>query len=767
LLGQTDPNGGSTAMQVTITGASGIIAEEVGDATYDDKSDIYANSCYVRVSPSNVTGDTFAASLVSPAGAYQPVTVTRDWQRFGMVSGAATTGVRFGFGVTGTAGTKIDFAFPQIEKVSGKSNPSPGPFVKFGAAGGAGAGVGAAPWNGANVDGVKYFSTTNGNRANLIADSEDFSAAAWTGSAVYDGLTTTANVTTAPDGTLTADKIAEDVNNNYHRTGQFVLGKTTANGRLSFYAKAAERTFARSWSFGSPTGFGQIVTYDLVSGVVAMGNPLLAATMESVGNGWWRCSQLVSDGSSYFVVGPATSGSTVEAPYVGTLGSGIYVWGAMLETGSTTRSYIKSGYVVDGSGTLIANATLRGYWTEQTVVNRALRSEEFDNAAWVKTNVTVAANSIAAPDGTLTADTLTASAANGTCIQDLGVVASAAKAGSIWLRRLTGTGNIQLTLNGGGAWTTVAVTSSWQRFFIYNNALANEDFGIRIVTSADAVYAWGGQVETLSAGCQAMSSSYIPTVAAGVTRNQDDLSFVATTNMPQTNWTVYFEAQRDANGGVLGGNSTPPVSQFNLGTYSADASVTLGMYGGGATPSAATVMLGAWPAVWSIGLNSSILVDNSIGIWRAAFTMAANGINCQNYLNGSVASGSAAPAKASNWNGAFIYIGNQAGGSGEGHGCTIRNVRIWDEVLPIGASGVPIAQGENAMVLTTTAIVPSDTGVLNFDGFYANSGGLVRYNDNAGTTQVINAEAGRIYDIRITRVWLNGTNARDIVGVTF
>jgi hypothetical protein len=71
------------------------------------------------------------------------------------------------------------------------------------------------------------------------------------------------------------------------------------------------------------------------------------------------------------------------------------------------------------------------------------------------------------------------------------------------------------------------------------------------------------------------------------------------------------------------------------------------------------------------------------------------------------------------------------------------------------------------MVLTTTAIVPSDTGVLNFDGFYANSGGLVRYNDNAGTTQVINAEAGRIYDIRITRVWLNGTNARDIVGVTF
>jgi hypothetical protein len=42
--------------------------------------------------------------------------------------------------------------------------------------------------------------------------------------------------------------------------------------------------------------------------------------------------------------------------------------------------------------------------------NRFLRSQEFDNAAWIKSSLTVTANTVTAPDGTLTADTLTDSA---------------------------------------------------------------------------------------------------------------------------------------------------------------------------------------------------------------------------------------------------------------------------------------------------------------------------------------------------------------------
>ena len=51
-------------------------------------------------------------------------------------------------------------------------------------------------------------------------------------------------------------------------------------------------------------------------------------------------------------------------------------------------------------------------------------SEQFDNAAWSKTNTTITANSTAAPDGTLTADTLTSGAANGYLYQSFSAAAS-------------------------------------------------------------------------------------------------------------------------------------------------------------------------------------------------------------------------------------------------------------------------------------------------------------------------------------------------------
>jgi hypothetical protein len=172
----------------------------------------------------------------------------------------------------------------------------------------------------------------------------------------------------------------------------------------------------------------------------------------------------------------------------------------------------------------------RSVWESRT--NRCLYSEEFDNAAWVKTNVTVAANQTIAPDGTLTADQLTASAANGTTIQDLGVVASAAKTGSLYLKRYTGTGNIDITMDGGATYTTVTLTSAWTRFTL-TQTVANEDFGIRIVTSGDSVFAWAGSVET-----GAFATPYIPTVAAQVTRVADSAT------MTGTNFSQWFNPEQ-------------------------------------------------------------------------------------------------------------------------------------------------------------------------------------------------------------------------------
>jgi hypothetical protein len=53
-----------------------------------------------------------------------------------------------------------------------------------------------------------------------------------------------------------------------------------------------------------------------------------------------------------------------------------------------------------------------GLSAKVTLSNLFTYSEQLDNAVWLKGNVTVSANAVIAPDGTLTADTLTATAGN-------------------------------------------------------------------------------------------------------------------------------------------------------------------------------------------------------------------------------------------------------------------------------------------------------------------------------------------------------------------
>lgn len=161
-----------------------------------------------------------------------------------------------------------------------------------------------------------------------------------------------------------------------------------------------------------------------------------------------------------------------------------------------------------------------GILLEAAATNLSLHSQAFDNAVWSKTNVTVSANDLAAPDGSMTAAKLTATAGNATIIQDLGALSSAARAGGMWLLRANGSGSIQITLDGGSTWTTVTVSSTiWTRVQ-KTQTLANPDFGIRIVTSGDAVWAWQAQVE---AG--AFLTSEIPTTGATATRAADALTF--------------------------------------------------------------------------------------------------------------------------------------------------------------------------------------------------------------------------------------------------
>lgn len=188
-----------------------------------------------------------------------------------------------------------------------------------------------------------------------------------------------------------------------------------------------------------------------------------------------------------------------------------------------------SGYFVRGSsandisvaGVLSTVATSvpafngnSGLVLEAARTNLALYSETFSNAAWVAVSVTKGTTSISTPDGdTVTTGRLTSTGANGTLLQTV-TSASAGRAFSLWMRRVTGTGSIQMTVNNGTAWTTKTLTSSWQRFDIYLAAVTNPVFGVRIVTSGDAIEVFGAQLESAE-----FPTSYIPTAGTSVPRS--------------------------------------------------------------------------------------------------------------------------------------------------------------------------------------------------------------------------------------------------------
>lgn len=167
----------------------------------------------------------------------------------------------------------------------------------------------------------------------------------------------------------------------------------------------------------------------------------------------------------------------------------------------------------DTSGNLI------GARFEEARTNLCLRNCDLTNAVWTATNMTTARTATGPNNRANFATTLTATAGNATVLQSI-TSASANRRTGCWIKRRTGSGNIDLTQDNGATWTTVTVTSDWTLVQTANATLTNPVVGIRIVTSGDAVDVAFFQHETL-ANIDAITSP-IYTVAASVTRAVDN-----------------------------------------------------------------------------------------------------------------------------------------------------------------------------------------------------------------------------------------------------
>jgi hypothetical protein len=191
-------------------------------------------------------------------------------------------------------------------------------------------------------------------RTNLIQYSEDFSNAYW----IKSGSSIVSNNVISPDGSLNASKLVEDTANSDHSIYRTFTGLTSAVYTISAYVKKGERHKCAL----ADRNTGVYVSFDLNNATI-IEESLTVGNIESLPNGWYKLSATTSNALTTFVPqifvleDSYTTGTPILLPYIGDGTSGIYIYGAMLEQGSYSTSYIKSN---SGSPTTRAAETCNG-----------------------------------------------------------------------------------------------------------------------------------------------------------------------------------------------------------------------------------------------------------------------------------------------------------------------------------------------------------------------------------------------------------------------
>jgi len=173
---------------------------------------------------------------------------------------------------------------------------------------------------------------------------------------------------------------------------------------------------------------------------------------------------------------------------------------------------------------------------EPAAINLALHSRDLTNAVWSGTNVTTAKNAVGADGVASGATTLTATAASGTVLQSSSH-GQFPRVFSAYVRRVTGTGTIQMTVNGGTNWDTVTISSAYTQVASAIRSVASGTVGFRMAVSGDVIEVDFTQYEATNV------TSPIATTAASGSRSADVISVsgAVSGSIGQTEGTIYME----------------------------------------------------------------------------------------------------------------------------------------------------------------------------------------------------------------------------------
>jgi hypothetical protein len=470
-------------------------------------------------------------------------------------------------------------------------------------------------------------------------------------------LSFTTNNATAPDGTTTATLVTASSGTGIIPFTEVADSESTQTVVFthSIFAKAGTHNYVQL-TVNSQASF--YANFDLSTGSVGTTGGGVTTSITDVGNSWYRISMtFTSDGhpnAPHVRVSLQNSSSDTRFQTWNPAGTEtVYLWGGQSEirdsltayTPTTTQPITNYVPALQTAGNNVArfdhNPTTGeslGLLIEESRTNLIPYSEEFDNAVWTKGNATITANTIIAPDGTLTGDKLvedTATSTHGVQKTGIAVTVGVTYTMSAFIKKgerttasiSCSTSRLQMNTtfdleagtvvsssassstitNVGNGWYRVTATNTLTSAGAVAPFILLQDFSPYTGDGYSGIYIWGIQLE---AG--AFPTSYIKTTASQVTRSGDDAKMQ---NINTSDWYKFsgysFYAEGNFNGGfninvgargILGATQNGSVSnRFILGYNGTDVVVSQSRYAGTST----TV---------STAINGSTIDDNFIKV---------------------------------------------------------------------------------------------------------------------------------------------------------